>query len=114
MTLSSFSVPPRASATSAASRPSGSVRASVPGGAARSAWAGFPLLSELAGRLERRAERLLLEAFPGSTLEFELKGPDTTPRWMLLRFYWPVDRRWDQRWIWCSPAEAAPLMRRYE
>lgn len=75
-------------------------------------WAGFPMASELAGRLERRAERLLLEAFPGSTLEFTERGPDTTPRWMLLRLYWPVDRRWDQRWVWCSPAEAAPLVRK--
>jgi hypothetical protein len=67
--------------------------------------------SDLVQRLTERAERLVLEAFPGSTLEFVERGPDRTPRWLLYRAYWLIERNWEQRWIWCSPAEAAPLIR---
>lgn len=71
-----------------------------------------PIASDVSEQLYDRALDTLVAA------GFETIPPTTgarerrRPRWLLLRFYWPVDRRWDQRWIWCSPAEAAPLMRK--
>lgn len=55
-----------------------------------------------------RAGRLLRQAFPGSIAGTDRPVP-SAPRWLLLRLWWPVAQRWDQRWVWLSPPDAYRL-----
>ncbi len=60
------------------------------------------------GALHLLVSVLGAEAIPASWAAREARRP----QWMLLRGYWFVDRRWEQKWIWCTPEQAAPLMRK--
>lgn len=73
-----------------------------------------PVVAEVSEFLEERAEATLLAAFPGIERLPPTWGAREarTRRWMLCRGFWFVARRWEQKWVWCSPNEVAYLMKK--
>jgi hypothetical protein len=71
-----------------------------------------PTTAAVLEELDERALDLVLDAFPGTSVGGTTRAERDhhERRWLLLRLYWVAARRWDQRWVWLSLAEAAPLM----
>lgn len=73
-----------------------------------------PVADDALEALDARALATLQAQFPGvESIPLSWSVRDgRTPRWMLFRAYWLIEHRWDQRWIWVTPNQAAPLLSR--
>jgi hypothetical protein len=70
---------------------------------------------EVADELHDRALDLIIEVLGpceiGTRAREERQRNE--PQWMLCRGYWFIARRWEQKWVWCTPKDAEYLMRKW-